>query len=286
MINRQLVAGLLICLCCTEALAVQLRQLSSYSRLGEPLIARIDLYGAQTDQLTLSSFELRPEIGAPTGSAEQRVLSTVLLSLARDRRGQPYLKLTSTVPVTEPIISFRLRLRTGTTTSVRHYTLALDPAAYRSKPVPSVAEERDIAPMTIASASRYGPVRSGQSLWRIMQETGLVTDDTRATIERIVADNPHAFVAGDATRMRAGVLLVLPQRDSAAAARPATKSVAAIRPPADLPMPSAQSGDRGTGAARVSRATARDVSRAARLAALEAKFAAIRKRYALQQPAG
>ena len=93
------------------------------------------------------------KFGAPTGSAEQRVLSTVLLSLARDRRGQPYLKLSSTVPVTEPIISFRLRLRTGTTTSVRHYTLALDPAAYRSKPVPSVAEERDIAPMTIASAS-------------------------------------------------------------------------------------------------------------------------------------
>ena len=59
MINRQLVAGLLICLCCTEALAVQLGQLSSYSRLGEPLIARIDLYGAQTDQLTLEQHRHR-----------------------------------------------------------------------------------------------------------------------------------------------------------------------------------------------------------------------------------
>ncbi|MCZ6772225.1 MAG: hypothetical protein O7G83_09610 [Proteobacteria bacterium] len=294
--NRHLIAGFLIGLCCTEALAVQLGQLSSYSRLGEPLIARIDLYGAQTDELALSSFELRPEIGTRSDSAEQRALSTISPSLARDRRGQPYLKLTSTVPVNEPIVSFRVRLQTGATTSVRHYTLALDPAVYRSKPVPPIAEERGVAPMTNASGSQYGPVRSGQSLWRIMRETGLATSDTGATIERIIADNPHAFVAGDANRLRVGVMLVLPQRDSAATTRPATMSVdaiaeeiapasaTAIRSPAALSMPSAQSADRGAGIAATSRATAPDISRAARLAALEVKFAAIRKRYASQQP--
>ena len=295
--NRHLCAGFLIWLCCTEALAVQLGQLSSYSRLGEPLVARIDLYGAQTDELALSSFELRPEIGTRSGSAEQRAVSAISPSLARDRRGQPYLKLTSIVPVNEPIVSFRLRLRTGTTTSIGHYTLALDPPAYRSKPAPPVTEERGVAPMTIASASRYGPVRSGQSLWRIMRETGLATGDTGATIERIVADNPHAFVAGDANRMRAGVMLVLPQRDSAAAPRPATTSVeataaeiapasaAAMGSPAALRMPSARSADRGAGAIGASRGTVPDVNTAARLAALEKKFAALRERYALQQAA-
>ena len=39
-----------------------------------------------------------------------------------------------------------------------------------------------------------------------MKENGLTGGDTSATIERIVNDNPHAFVAGDANRLRVGDL--------------------------------------------------------------------------------
>ena len=281
-----LVAGLAALLCCTGTLAAQLGQLSTHSQLGEPLVARIELYGLKSQEFPAVGLELRPEIGLPKDSVERRLIASITPTMARDERGFPYVKLSSMEPVSEPIVSFRMRLRTATGTAVRHYTLALDPPSYRQAPVsPDEIEPAD-TPIIETPTQSYGPVRSGQTLWRIMQENALTDGDTSAIIERIVDDNPHAFVAGDANRLRVGVVLSLPGAPlEAAEPTQASGSDLAVE---DLGLraqaPQTQTVSPVETAPAANR-FARDTATAARLAALEEKFAAIRARHVQQQKA-
>lgn len=279
--------------CCTGAFAAQLGQLSTHSHLGEPLLARIELYGLQAREFAGADLELRPEIGVPRDSAERRVLASITPAMARDARGFPYVKLTSNAPVSEPIVSFRLRLTTGTVTNVRHYALALDPPVYRQTRTPPEVVEAATAPSVVVMETptrSYGPVRSGQTLWRIMQETGLTAGDTAATIAAIVNDNPHAFMSGDANRMRVGVILTLPGSELAAAppAAPVTDAIAQDAVPVPVPIvapPVVEIATAPADASTAPRQFAQDAATAARLKALEEKFAAIRARYERQRQA-
>ena len=287
---RHFVAGLTALLCCSGAFAAQLGQLSTHSHLGETLLARIELYGLQAQDLAGVGLELRPEIGVPRGSAERRVVASITPTVAQDERGFPYVKLTSEGPISEPIVSFRVRLRTGTVTNVRHYTLALDPPAYRQTAAASDVVETAPAPVVEAPMRSYGPVRSGQTLWRIMKENGLTAGNTSATIERIVRDNPHAFVAGDANRLRIGVELSLPGSQLEAAPPEQTPLPDPIVAAAPRPAPAAVAPAMEAPTAPI-KATAAptqfvpDAATAARLKALEEKFAAIRARYEQQRQA-
>ena len=248
------------------------------------------MYGLKAQDFAGIGLELRPEIGVPRGSAERRAVASITPTVARDARGFPYVKLTSVVPISEPIVSFRVRLRTGTVTNVRHYTLALDPPAYRKATAAPDVVETAPAPVVEAPLRSYGPVRSGQTLWRIMKENGLTGGDTSATIERIVNDNPHAFVAGDANRLRVGVELSLPGSELEAAPPEQTpvpdRTVEEAAPlPAPSVVPPAMEAPTEPIKATAPTQFVPDAATAARLKALEEKFAAIRTRYERQRQA-
>ncbi|MGR8918623.1 MAG: type IV pilus assembly protein FimV, partial [Gammaproteobacteria bacterium] len=192
------IAACLLALLSFDAAALSLGQLATSSRLGEPLDARIALYAAYASELDGLRFELRPDIMAPRGGAERAQVAQLTVTVSADTR-RPVLELRSATPITEPLVRFRLRATSGAGTVIKHYNLALSP--------PANGRARASVPVMDGA---YGPVRPGQTLWRILRELGLSGGDTQATIDAIVAANPRAFVGGDANRLRVGAMLNVP----------------------------------------------------------------------------
>lgn len=285
---RHLAAGLLACLVWADALALQLGQVTPASRLGEPLNARVELFGALPADTSGLRVELSPGIALPRGSAERAAVEAIVPTLVVGRQGFAHIALRSQAPVNTPALTFRLRLLDGRVANVRHYALALPaPAARPRAAVPPAPGTRATPRFTHeGDATRHGPVRPGATLWRILDRHGLTGGDTSATIARVVADNPHAFVNGDPDRLKVGVMLDLPARAVAATAPRASAAPTTVPRTVDAPavvavQPVAESASTPAAAPPATAGPAtRDASLDARLEALASRFDAIRARYA------
>ena len=255
-----------------KALALQMGPISSESTRGQPLTARVSLYGAAPADTTELRAQLLPAFGAPLESLSMMGLRA---RIETDVNGTQAIIISSESALDVATLSLRVRLHEGTRAQLRHYDLnipAAPAARIASAPRasrPSTAERarasrnKDVtpAPLGATASGNYGPVRAGQSLWGILKETGLARGDTRALMREIVSANPQAFVGADAKRLRVGAVLQLP-----AAAR--ADSAVALSETARPPRADTQ---------------AADAESAARLAQLAIKFADIRARYAKQQ---
>lgn len=195
-----------------SAHAFQLGQLKTESRLGQPLSAHISIYGMDAAEAESVSLELKPEIMARRDSPERAVVAGMSARLVQDSTGRSVVALSSGSAVTEPFVRFRLRVISIRGTSVRHYTLVpnpivtLRPESDREQASRSTTATPDAA----ALGSVYGPVRSGQSLWRILRELNLTSSNTDTLIADIVKLNPHAFHNSDPSRLKVGVTLSMP----------------------------------------------------------------------------
>ena len=247
-----------------DALALQLGQISGQSRRGQPLAARITLYGVPPIQRDALAVEIRAEFGAP---ADTLARLGVQATLASDDSGASYIAISSSAAVDEEQLALRVRLKEGSTALVRRYTLtpAARPAPRAAPIVPDSWPASITAPVATATNNHYGPVRPGQSLWRILQEIGLARSANGPLMRAIVVANPAAFVGGDPTRLRAGAMLRLP--DAAAIGTAAQATIA---------LPTAHANDNAQLAVA-------DPALAARLARLAKRFALIRARYAEQK---
>ena len=324
----KLLLSLVLSCLCVSVHALQLGQLRATSTLGQPLDARVAIYGADTNNIGAYTLRLKPDITAPRGGNERRIVESMQVSVQRDQAGTPYIALRSTEAIDEPVVRFRLRASDGSSTAIHHFTLALSPARYatpKREPAAAAPVVEDTPKQTPALASsfsstssNYGPVRSGQSLWRILRELGLNNGNTETLIQEIVARNPHAFTNADPNRLKVGVNLEIPQPSAASAELPE----AAANPPApeilspesnqskpadnvvetepvesQPAQPVSQVGAIATEAsasgANLTSTTGvqskgsenrfKDPAIEARLAELERKFKAIRARYAAQQ---
>ncbi len=281
---------ILMLLAAGTAEAVQLGQMTVATRRGELLAARIELYGATAQAATTYRYELRPDIG--TGN--NATIADFVASTAYDAGGNPYVSLRSASPVTTSPISFRLRMIGPTGSVIQHYSFALisppvavAPIASRSAVNPMQPVSRQPSQAIIATPAQassapqlYGPIRPGQSLWRILQANGLTGGNIAATMARIVATNPQAFIAGDPDRLVAGVMLDL---GASASTTTVTKSsdVDAVTARASAPKSLTASVIQPTAIRRATTPT--NAATTARLATLEKKFAAIRARYTAQK---
>ncbi|MCP5199448.1 MAG: hypothetical protein H6977_05520 [Gammaproteobacteria bacterium] len=289
----RLAACLLLACTCLDAAAFQLGQLVTQSRLGEPLVARVAIFGANAAEVADLAANVRPAIGLATDAPERRTAERIAATIAVAADGQPYVVLRTDSAVREPAVRFRLRLRSARDTVISHYALALVPAAYDR---PTRGLRRAPTPTFEFSGAEYGPVTPGQTLWRIVRELGFAPATTEAVMQAIVDRNPQAFVGGVADRLRVGAMLSVPDGAAATAevataatapraassatpvatppavAAPAPESIVPpVSPVSDAAAPAVDDG--GTG----------DAAIAARLAELSRKFAGIRARYAAQQ---
>ena len=298
-------AGAVLLFASLAAFAGQVGQLTATTHLGQPLSARIELYGFSAAAIDGAELTLAADLTA--GAAERAAVAGLAAAPARYGDGTPYIRLTSSAPIAEPIVRFRLRMTVAGRTRIARHTLALTPAPAPAQAPPAVQRPATSAQPSpvITTTTTYGPVRPGQTLWRILRELGLTGNGQQALIERIVSASPDAFVNGNADRLRVGAMLTIPATAASVASAPDAVETTIIETPATAPHTdapvdapavqdtptlttsvSATDTAQATTAPRTATAATSAVDVAARQARIEAltrKFAAIRARYERQQ---
>jgi pilus assembly protein FimV len=307
---RARISCLSACLCAVPlAHALGMGGISGSGGRGYPLDAYVTLYAAPSERQTITGVELLPEITLDA-AADRALLSRITASIEHTPDGS-FVHLASTLPLAVDRISFRLRVITTRGALLSHYDLRLADMRPALASMPSQAPTRDIVARprgtpailpakSIGDGGSYGPVRSGDSLWLIAKRLG-AGDNIQEMMNALHALNPHAFVGGDMSRLRVGVMLQTPRGSSLPGAAPSStptgteepatarreEEVAPVRPAA--PVAARVREPRADGSrpapALVRQRRMRDPALAARLAELDAKFAAIRARYGQSAPA-
>ncbi len=217
----------------TAAFALGLGPATVESFLNQPLDARIsllDLRGETVDTLSakLASADDYALLGLSTEGA-----SVPLNVNIQSGANGPYIRVTTRLPVQEPIYQFVLDVGWSSGRMLKEYTLFLDPPTVPVRPVSApVSESATVISRSPGAASgpaqsagsrpsqianlrasdtEYGPVASGDTLWRITSQRLPDGYDINQAMVAIVQLNPQAFVAGDMNRLRRGAILRLPE---------------------------------------------------------------------------
>ncbi len=265
--------------------AFNLGQLTTQSHRGENLDATIALYLAPGESTLPLAVTLAPDLFSPAQFSTATLLGALSSQVEYAAGGYAQIHLRSTTPQNLSELNFRVRAQLGTEALSRVYALKLPPAprVVRARP----ATSRAIPELSAASltATTYGPVRSGDTLWAIARRVR-GTAALNATMQALHVANPHAFVNGDINRLKLGVTLALPTdaaRKSVRTEAPRAASTALRNTETedffateDTAAPSAAK----TRAATTATLAQRDPVLAKKLAELDLKYAAIRAQYA------
>jgi len=159
--------------------------------------------------------------------------------------GRPAIRVTSTESIHEPYLNFLVEVEWSQGRTVKELTVLLDPPTFTQRRAPQVqapaAAPREAAPApapaarpaaapppTAAAAPApltaegpdYGPVKRGETLWRIAERNRTRGVTAEQTMMAILEANPDAFVGGNINRLKAGAKLKLPSAQQYAAVDP------------------------------------------------------------------
>ncbi len=269
------------------ASAFNLGQLNTRSHAGENLEATIALYLAPTEGTLPLAVTLAPDLFSPARSSTAALLGAISSQVEYAAEGYAQIHLRSTTPLNVSELSFRVRAQQGTQAWSRVYALKLRPA-----PAPRVDRERAPTrqsprlPAASLTATAYGPVQSGDTLWAIAKRLRGAAS-LNATMQALHAANPHAFVNGDIDRLKLGVTLTLPTASVRVKSPTIAPSTASSAPLSEVTEDLFATENSGSPSAPVVTPvttvalTQRDPALAKKLAELDQKFAAIRAQYAL-----
>jgi pilus assembly protein FimV len=159
-IRKTLIAVLLV-LIPVSAHAAGLGKLSSFSALGQPFRAEIELVSVTKEEsLTLSARLAPPAAFAQANIDYSSALLGIKFKIEVGPDGQQVLRLSSSQPVNEPFLDMLVELNWAGGRLVREYTLLLDPPGYTSTaPAPSTPVPAVVAPEVTATPAQP-PVES------------------------------------------------------------------------------------------------------------------------------
>ena len=133
------------------ALALGLGQIEVKSQAGEPLLAEIPIVTADPSELDnlqarLASPETFRRIGLepPTG-----LVSGLRFTIALDPRGRPVIRITSDVPVQQPLLTFLIEVDWGQGRLVREYSALVDTPQTVAAPAQPPIQAPDAAPSNV-----------------------------------------------------------------------------------------------------------------------------------------
>ncbi len=109
-----------------DALALQMGQITGASVRGQPLLARVSLYGMAAHEAGDTVVELLPAFGDGAETLSQYGLQA---RLSHDEPDGQAIIVTSTQPIEAATLTLRVRLREGSHALVRHYELTIPAAA-------------------------------------------------------------------------------------------------------------------------------------------------------------
>ena len=209
------------------------------SFLGQPLEVKIELITRPTDDLASVSANLASAADYELIGASRDDVSVPLQFSVENLDGDAYVAVNSRLDINNPVLRLILEVNWSSGRMLREYTLFLDPPTFsQPAPAPRIEAERTIeaqpsqptpateyasatmdASATVGDAAilgtdEYGPVQSGDTLWRIAKDwsagSGLNLNKVMLAIQR---DNPQAFSRNNINLLQRGAILRMPQRD-------------------------------------------------------------------------
>lgn len=225
--------------------ALGLGEISLKSALNQALVAEIPVTADSSDDLSQLDVRLAsPETFQRFGLDRPQFLSSLNFAVERDG-GVSLIRVTSSLPISEPFVSLLLDINWPQGHLLREYTMLLDPpafaredaaqpvaAAVTSSPAPTVKRiERSAEPSDTGAvqasqsaapsgdarlvagadgSSSYGPVRANETLWAISER--LNSDNSVSLNAMMIAlyrANPEAF-AGNINLLKRGAILRVP----------------------------------------------------------------------------
>ncbi|MBA2351414.1 MAG: FimV family protein [Burkholderiales bacterium] len=237
-------AGILL-LTVSATHAAGLGKLTVASALGQPLRAEIDLVSVQKDELaSLTARLASPDAFKQAELEYTAALASVKVSVEKRANGQPYIKLTSSQPIEEPILDVLIELSWASGRLVREYTALMDPPEYNAPAVAPVAKpETQVGPKpaaaaktkpsgrisrTVEPAREAGAgdgsggsysVKSGDTLVKIARSNKVEGVSLEQMLVGLYQNNREAF-ADNMNRLKSGKILRIPERETLAAIEP------------------------------------------------------------------
>ncbi len=130
---------------CAVSHAAGLGKLNVMSALGEPLKAEVELVAEKNEIGSLAVRLASQEAFERAGLSYSSLIAGVKVSLEKRAGGEPYVRLTSSQPVTEPFVDLLIELTWSSGRISREFTALLDPPAIiaeREKQKAAAAEVR------------------------------------------------------------------------------------------------------------------------------------------------
>lgn len=224
--------------------AAGLGRLTVLSMLGQPLRAEIELTATRDELAGMAAKVASEDAFRLAGVDYAGTLTALKFSIEKRADGQPYVKLASDRPISEPFVDMLVELSWPAGRLVREYTFLLDPPemAVGGEPVaaPVEAPQRALAsepmaqpamapaaPMASESARAIEPsygagpgqidIKRGDTLSKLANQ---IRGDGVSLEQMLVAmfrENPDVFMGKNMNRMMAGKILTVPSREAAAA---------------------------------------------------------------------
>ena len=211
--------------------ALGLGEAKVLSFLNQPLKVHIDLITRPSDDLDSVSVKLASADDFAMVGASLAAISVPLEFSIEEEDGEYFVLMTSRLGVTDPVVRVIIEVNWSSGRMLREYTLLLDPPTFESAaPAPAIdrseARRDDTRPVVAREAEReaspprasdvpadgeYGPVQSGDTLWRIASDWAQGTDmDLNQVMLAIQEKNPAAFLNNNINLLRQGATLQMP----------------------------------------------------------------------------
>ncbi|MFW9267976.1 FimV/HubP family polar landmark protein [Pseudomonas sp. NR3] len=195
------------------AQALGLGELTLKSPPNQPLVAEIELLDVQQ----LTAAEVVPSLAPPeefakAGIDRQAFLNELSFTPVINANGKSVLRVTSSRPLTEPMVKFLVQVMWPNGRLLRDYSVLLDPSKFS----PQAADAARAKPSQVVSSPVTGATKPSQytttprdTLWEIaakVRNGGSV----QQTMLAIQALNPNAFIDGNINLLKTGQVLRLP----------------------------------------------------------------------------
>ena len=253
-LTRLLMLGMLL-MFSTGAFALGLGNAKAESYLNQPLNVRIDMLAREGEDLSGVTAKLASAEDYALIGANRDAISVPLRFSVDVQSEQPFIRVTSNLPVNDPVVRLIIELNWASGRLLREYTLFLDPPTVSSAAPPPLIDERTkpAVPAALVPTSdspepqdtaepeevyedtdstqdtsnvageftgdeEYGPVQSGDTLWRIASNW---SEGSGASINQVMVaiqtNNPQAFINNNINLLKRGAILRMPSSADIAA---------------------------------------------------------------------
>ncbi|HEF4758213.1 TPA: FimV family protein [Pseudomonas putida] len=210
--------------------ALGLGELTLKSTANQPLVAEIELL----DVKELTAAEVVPSLASPedfakAGVDRQAFLNDLTFTPVLNAGGKSILRVTSSKPLTEPMVKFLVQVMWPNGRLLRDYSVLLDPSKFSPQTAEAAAQpapQTGTTPVTGATKPSQYTTTPRDTLWEIAAKARN-GGSIQQTMLAIQALNPDAFIDGNINRLKTGQVLRLPDQ-AQSTSLPQPKAIAEV----------------------------------------------------------